>query len=44
MAQLFEGRLAVTQDKILTWRPVPERAISANAGLKFDLFFIHVQF
>ena len=38
-SQLFEGRLAITQDKILTRRPVPERAISANPGLKFDLFF-----
>ena len=37
--QLLEGRLAITQDKILTRRPVPERAISTNPGLKFDLFF-----
>ena len=38
-SQLFEGRLAITQDEILSGRPVPERAISANPGLKLDLFF-----
>ena len=41
-SQLLEGRLAITQDKILTRRPVPERAISANPGLKFALFFLYM--
>ena len=38
-SQLFEGRFAITQDEILSRRPVPERAISANPRLKLDLFF-----